>query len=79
MSQTVTVMVEAAERERSTMVSWKRKVQYDRNNTTAEEPAAEEANEATPNSDAGDDAAAVTGESAQEPAEGSADEAEKAE
>jgi small subunit ribosomal protein S16 len=45
----------------------------------AEEPAAEEANEATPNSDAGDDAAAVTGESAQEPAEGSADEAEKAE
>ena len=39
----------------------------------------EEANEATPNSDAGDDAAAVTGESAQEPAEGAADEAEKAE
>jgi len=43
-----------------------------------EAPAAEaepEANEATPNSDAGDDAAEVTGESSQEPAEGSADEA----
>lgn len=58
---------------------------------TAEAPAAEEAaaeapaeeaaaetNEATPNSDAGDDAEAATGESAQEPAEG-AEAAEKAE
>ena len=35
-------------------------------------------NEATPNSDAGDDAAAPTGESAQEPAEGAADEDAKA-
>ena len=34
---------------------------------------AQPANEATPNSDAGDDAAAPTGESAQEPAEGAAD------
>jgi hypothetical protein len=33
-----------------------------------------EVNEATPNSDAGDDVAEVTGESAQEPAEGAADE-----
>ena len=57
--------------------------------TAAEEPAAEtaaeveaavvEANEATPNTDAGDDAAAVTGESAQDPAEGTAEDAEKAE
>jgi small subunit ribosomal protein S16 len=44
-----------------------------------EAPAAEEANEATPNSDAGDEAGEVTGESSQEPAEGSTDEAEKAE
>ena len=44
----------------------------------AEEPA-EEVNEATPNSDAGDEAGDVTGESSQEPAEGSSDEAEKAE
>ena len=35
-------------------------------------------NEATPNSDAGDDATAPTGESAQEPAEGADDEAAKA-
>ena len=35
-------------------------------------------NEATPNSDAGDEAAAPTGESAQEPAEGAADEDAKA-
>ncbi len=48
----------------------------------AEEVAAEEApaaeadtNEATPNADAGDDAAAVTGELAQAPAEGAAEEA----
>ncbi len=48
----------------------------------AEEAAAEEApaaeaetNEATPNSDAGDEAAEVTGESSQEPAEGAAEEA----
>ena len=44
-----------------------------------EAPATEEANEATPNSDAGDEAGEVTGESSQEPAEGSTDEAEKAE
>jgi small subunit ribosomal protein S16 len=53
---------------------------------TAEEAPAEEApaaeaetNEATPNADAGDDAAEVTGESAQAPAEGEAEEGEKAE
>ena len=41
-----------------------------------EAPAAEaEANEATPNSDAGDEPAEVTGESSQEPAEGAAEEA----
>lgn len=45
-----------------------------------EAPAAEaETNEATPNADAGDDAAEVTGESAQAPAEGEAEEGEKAE
>ena len=45
-----------------------------------EAPAAEaDTNEATPNSDAGDDAAEVTGESAQAPAEGAAEEGEKAE
>nr|WP_294851256.1 30S ribosomal protein S16 [uncultured Sphingomonas sp.] len=45
-----------------------------------EAPAAEaDTNEATPNSDAGDSPAEVTGESSQEPAEGSADEGEKAE
>lgn len=44
-----------------------------------EAPAAEaETNEATPNADAGDDAAEVTGESAQAPAEGEAEEGEKA-
>ena len=42
-----------------------------------EEASAVESNEATPNSDAGDDVAAATGESATAPAEG-ADEAEKA-
>ena len=43
---------------------------------TEEAPAAEaDTNEATPSSDAGDDAAAVTGESAQAPAEGEAEEA----
>ena len=41
---------------------------------TVEAPAAEaDTNEATPSSDAGDDAAAVTGESAQAPAEGEAE------
>ena len=46
----------------------------------ADAPVAEvEANEATPNSDAGDDADAVTGESAQDPAEGAAEEAPVAE
>jgi small subunit ribosomal protein S16 len=45
----------------------------------AEEAPAEDVNEATPNSDAGDEAGEVTGESSQEPAEGSSDEAEKAE
>ena len=46
----------------------------------AEAPVAEvEANEATPNSDAGDEADAVTGESAQDPAEGAAEEAPVAE
>lgn len=45
-----------------------------------EAPAAEaETNEATPNADAGDEAADVTGESSQEPAEGEAEEGEKAE
>ena len=39
----------------------------------AEETPAAEVNEATPNSDAGDDADAVTGESAQAPAEGEAE------
>ena len=39
----------------------------------AEEAAAAEANEATPNTDAGDEAADVSGESAQAPAEGAAD------
>jgi small subunit ribosomal protein S16 len=48
--------------------------------TDEAEPAAEaETNEATPNTDAGDDAAEVTGESAQAPAEGAAEEGEKAE
>ena len=42
----------------------------------AEAPAADaDSNEATPNSDAGDDADAVTGESAQDPAEGAVDQA----
>ncbi len=45
--------------------------------TAEETPAAEETNEATPNADAGDEADAVTGESSQEPAEGSADDAEQ--
>jgi len=45
----------------------------------AEEVPAEEVNEATPNTDAGDEAGEVTGESSQEPAEGSSDDAEKAE
>ena len=45
-----------------------------------EAPAAEaETNEATPNSDAGDAPAEVTGESSQEPAEGAAEEAPAAE
>ena len=47
--------------------------------SAGEEAPAEEVNEATPNSDAGDEAGEVTGESSQEPAEGSSDEAEKAE
>ena len=45
----------------------------------AEEAVAAEANEATPNSDAGDEAADVGGESAQAPAEGEAEDAAKAE
>lgn len=45
----------------------------------AAEAPAEEANEATPNTDAGDEAGEVAGESTQEPAEGTADEAAKAE
>ena len=40
-----------------------------------EAPVAEEVNESTPNSDAGDDVAAVSGESAQAPAEGEAEQA----
>jgi small subunit ribosomal protein S16 len=45
-----------------------------------EAPASEaEANEATPNTDAGDEAGDVTGESSQEPAEGAAEEAPAAE
>ena len=47
---------------------------------TEEAPAAEaDTNEATPSSDAGDDAAAVTGESAQAPAEGEANSEAEAE
>ena len=45
----------------------------------AEEAVAAEANEATPNSDAGDEAADVGGESAQAPTEGEAEDAAKAE